>query len=464
MISEEEGRRDGEARRRPVNPLAALTLVLVFPRRTFERLTLKPNWIVPLLFVIAAVVAKSLLSLQSGVLDDVLQAEAMRTNVDVEMVRGGAPIAFVASGVIGVPVVMLLQSLFFMAVGRTFGASTSFKLSLSTVAYASVPLGVGALAAAALFPLTHSPDLGLDLARFVDPVSHPFLWGVARELGVIQVWFYILIAIAAAPVLGLRKRRARLAVLTFVVVHVLIMSWMGMSEARSQEDPMAGWTDVPAGNVVLHFQKDVEPAVIRRATEGSAAALDRARAVVGAVPERIDCYFYPSVGQKERLTGNPMHAHSVSWANAVHAAVEGEFEVALAREMSKVAAARVLGKMYNPFVADGLALYSGARWRGAPVTSAAAELLEAGEMPALRLLIDPDEYARAEIGAREVAAGAFTAFVIDDIGIGTYRELYSYVSRTKVPLENALERVLRDSVGGVEDRWKAYLADDSSTD
>lgn len=68
---------DGEAvEARPINPLSALTLVLVFPRRTFERLQIRPRWVLPLVFVVAAVLAKSLLALGSGVLDQVLESEA----------------------------------------------------------------------------------------------------------------------------------------------------------------------------------------------------------------------------------------------------------------------------------------------------------------------------------------------------------------------------------------------------
>jgi hypothetical protein len=145
---------------RSLNPLAALTLVLVFPGQTFRRLSERPNWIVPIAFVVAAVVAKSLLSLASGVLDPALQSEAFLTGADMDLVRRSAPMTFIASGVVGVPVVITVQALFLKAVGRLFDGLVPFKTSLSTIAYASVPIGVGALAAAALIPLTHSADIG----------------------------------------------------------------------------------------------------------------------------------------------------------------------------------------------------------------------------------------------------------------------------------------------------------------
>ncbi|MBD3348718.1 MAG: hypothetical protein GF400_05940 [Candidatus Eisenbacteria bacterium] len=443
---------------RPVNPLAALTLVIVFPRQTFRRLKRRPNWVVPLVFIVAAVIAKSLLSLESGVLDEVLRAEAMRTGVDIDVVRSGAPVAFAMSGVVGVPVVILLQSLFFMAVGRVFGGYCTFRTSLSTIAYASVPVGVGALAAAALLPLTHSPDLGADLSRFVDPATRPFLWGVARELGVVPIWFYVLVGIAASPVLGLGKRRARLATLTFAVVHIMIMSWLGVSEARSQEDPLESWLAEEGDHAVVHVARGTEPSVAREAAAAADSLAARVGAILGELPERIDCYVYSSVGEKERLTGNAALAHGVTWASAVHVAWEGEREVALARELAKVAGAEALGKMYNPFLGDGLALYAGGRWGGRAVGGIAAGLHADSELPGLRELVDPAGYDLVGERSREVAAGSFTAFLIDEMGLEGYRDFYSRVARTRVPLADALEQSLGDSLGGVEDDWMAYVA------
>ncbi|MFH1502810.1 MAG: Yip1 family protein [Candidatus Eisenbacteria bacterium] len=458
--AEPAGRPDerGDPAGRPINPLAALTLVVLFPSQTFARLKLRPNWIAPILFVVAAVVAKSLLSLSGGVLDAALQGEAMRTGVDIELVRAGAPVAFIASGVIGVPVVILLQALFLKAVGRLFGGYASFKVCLSTIAYASVPVGIGALAAAALIPLTHSADIGADLSRFVDPAAHPFLWGAARELGVVPLWFYLLVGVAVPPVLGLAKRKGRLAALAFAVVHITIMSWLGMPEARAQGDALQNWHEVTTEHAVLHFPEGVGRTVIDGAEEATVRAGARVSELVGRMGERIDCYVYPSVGEKERVTGNGALAHGVSWANAVHVAWEGSAETALTREMAKVAGARVLGKMYNPFISDGLAVYAGAYWGGRPVVEVAGELHGAGSLPPLRCLIDPQQYAVVERHIGEVAAGAFASYLIEELGQDSYLDVYSYVSRTGAPLEGVLSRALGDSLSAIEDGWLEYVS------
>lgn len=459
MIREDKTPQQDEALspERPVNALAALTLVLVFPRETFRRLAARPHWFVPILFIVAAVVAKSLLSLGSGVLDEALQSEALRTGVDITLVQTGAPVAFIASGLLGVPVVMLLQALFFMAIGKLFGGRIRFVVSLSTIAYASVPIAVGALAAAALIPLTHSADLGSDLSRFVDPVTHPFLWGMGRELGIVPLWFYALVFISSGSVLGLPRRRARQAAITFVIVHVLIMSFLGMSDARTQVDPLASWEEVTTASAVLRFPEGTPRIVMDEAEDASEAAASRVRHVVGSGWKRIECFVYPSLGEKERATGNAATAHGVTWANAVHVAWEGSSEVALAREMAKVSGARALGKMYNPFIADGLAVHVGEYWGGRPIVDVARELYESGSVPPLEDLIEPSEYAVIERHVGEVAAGAFTSFLVDELGVDSYREMYSYISRKRAPLRGVLERVMSDSLGAIENRWVSYI-------
>ena len=442
---------------RSVNPLAALTLVLVFPRRTFERLRERPHWVLPLLFVMAAVLAKSLLALESGILDRALENEAFLTGVDIADVRAGAPTAFVASGLIGIPVIVLLQALFYKVAGALFGGRARFATVLSAVAYASVPIGVGALAAAALIPVSHSADLGADLSRLVDPTVHPFLWGLTRELGVIPLWFYVLIAVAAGPVFRLSRRRAWAAAGVFVAVHIVIMSYLGIGQAKSQRDPHEGWASVEAPGVVLYFPEGASDVLAAEAASAAAAASERVAGILGAANERIDCYIYPSRGEKKRVTGNADIAHGVTWANAVHVAWWGSSDVALAREMAQVASARTLGKMYNPFVRNGLAVYVGAEWGGRPVIDVTRELRGASSLPGLADLVDPGAYARIDTRMSDPAAGAFTAFLMEELGESAYRDFYTYVARTRARVPDALEQALGDSMGAIEARWISFI-------
>ena len=308
--------------------------------------------------------------------------------------------------------------------------------------------------------MSHSADLGADLSHFIDPTMHPFLWGLARELGVIPLWFYALIAVAAGPVFRLPRRRAWAAAGVFVAVHIIIMSYLGIGQARSQRDPHEGWASVEAAGVVLYFPEGASDMLAEEAVSAAAAASERVAEILGTANERIDCYVYPSREEKERVTGNAAIAHGVTWANAVHVAWWGSSDVALAREMAHVAGARALGKMYNPFVRNGLAVYVGAEWGGRPVIDVARELRGADSLPRLADLVDPGAYARIDARVSDPAAGAFTAFLVEELGEPAYRDFYAYVARTRARVPGALEQSLGDSLGAIEARWISFIETD----
>lgn len=156
----------GEARAasKPLNPLSALTLVLVFPARTFERLRERPHWVVPLLFVVGASMLTAIYAAQGGYMDEYLNSMAFRSGTDPETLRAGFLAAGALMAAVGVPLVTLLEALFFALAGTLAGGRASFKAVFSAVAYASVPVGIGSIVFAILMPLTGSAEVGANLA------------------------------------------------------------------------------------------------------------------------------------------------------------------------------------------------------------------------------------------------------------------------------------------------------------
>lgn len=448
-----------DAAERTINPLAALTLVLLFPSQTFRRIALRPHWVVPLLFVVLSVLIRRILTVETGVMDEVLRTQAVLSGADIEGLRSAAVMFSVVTALVSVPVVTVIQTLFLMLSARAFGGGARFATAFSAVAYASVPVGVGALVLSALLPLTHSATLGANLAAFLPPDASPFVVSLAMELDLFYVWFFVLVGIAAGPVFGLTKKRARLAATVFATFFVLVMSWIGSGAPSEGANPLEGWRTVDTEEASVHFPGETPQNVVDDAVLAVDSAVVRTRSVVGGGFGRIECYVYPSLGEKTRVTGNAATAHGVAWADAVHVAWEGSADVMLTREVAKVGGARVLGKMYNPFLEDGLAVYVGRYIAGKPVAEVAAELHIEGSLPNLGDVVEPTGYSEVERAVGEAAAGSFTAFLMEDLGRESYREFYSYVSRTGAPLKGALERALSDSLGAIEQRWTSYIMD-----
>ncbi len=451
---------NGDSGVRPLNPLAALTLVLVFPRRTFERLRERPHWLLPLVFVAACVLVRYVVLLEAGLMDEIIQREAFRTGADLDVTRSAAVVGAVVASFVALPVVTLIQALFLKVAGKLLGGRARFGLVFSTVAYASVPVGIGALALTALLPVTRSANAMANLAFLVDPRTRPFLWSLATELDLFYVWFFMLLGIAAEPILGLTRRRARLGVVAFAVVYVLVMSWMGRGSTQRQVDQYDGWLSFETAAGTLHCREELDRGVIDEARETLVLSGERVASIVGPdAVDRIDCYLYPSVDEKARTTGNRAPAHGVTWASAVHVAWEGGADVALTREMAKVAGARTLGKVYNPFVRDGLAVYAGGVWGGEPVLQVAGELLSDGALPLLAVLTDPVAFGRIDSRVSQPAAGAFVAFFVGDQDGDAYRRFYSGAAEGRLPVQNLLESAFGDSLCAIERRWISFVRD-----
>ena len=455
---------------RPLNPLAALTLVLVFPGRTFRRLVERPHWVLPLVFVMSAAVLSGLLALSAGFMDESIELQALRSGHDPVEIHRGAPAAMVVSGIVGVTGATLLQTLLFMAAARLFGGRGTFRRAFSAVCHASVPIGASAILLTALIPFTHTAMSGLNLAFAVDQTSSPFLWGLASQLDVAVIWFFVLLGIAAEPVFGLPRRRARLTALVFAVVSVLILGWMGRGEAVRRVDPYSDWSTKEAGSVVLHMSPSAPKKTLAVIALVWEKAGERVETLTGLDPrggagagggDRIDCYLYPSLEEKLRVTDNAALAHRVEWANAVHLAWAEGAEAALTREMLKLVDAKTHGKVYTPLIRDGLAVYAGRTWGGMAAREAGADLLQRKVLPDLGVLVDAVAFVQLDERISQAAAGSFVAFLIEEVGVNVVRDLYSDSAGRSEGTEVLLEAALGDSLGGIESRWVAYLQPDT---
>jgi len=455
---------------RPIGALAALTLVLAFPGRTFSRLVERPHWVLPLVFVLCAAVLSGMIALGAGFMDDRIAEEALRTGHSPEDIKAGAPAAAVVSGLVGVVGATLLQTLILMAIARLYGGRSTFRRAFSAVCHASVPIGLSAILMTALIPFVHRPLSGLNLSFLLDRASQPVLWGVASQLDIAVIWFFILLGIAARPVFELDPRRATATAVTFGAVTVLVLGLMSGGNAGETVDPYEGWRTRDVGGVTFHASGDAPDETLAVIGLVSTRTESRIHLMTGMklgpkAPDgssgpglgRIECYLYPSVEEKMRVTGNPGLAHRVEHAGVMHLAWEEGAESAYARELLKLMDARAYGKVYTPLIRDGLAVCVGQAWAGEPVREAAKDLLDRRLLPDLDALVDAVRFVQLDEKLSQPAAGAVVCFAMDERGPLVARWLYEEVAGRSVPAGPVLEAALEDSLGAIERRWHEYL-------
>jgi hypothetical protein len=455
---------------RPLNQLAALSLVLAFPGSTFRRLVARPHWVVPLVFVMCAAVLSGLVALGAGLLDESIEQQGFLTGSSPAEIRAGAPTAMIVSGVVGVIGATLFQTLILIAIARLYGGRSTFRRAFSAVCHASVPIGLSAILMTALIPFVHRSLSGLNLSFLFDRATQPLLWGLGSQLDVAVVWFFILVGIASEPVFGLTRKRAVATATTFGVVSVLVLGLLARGEASGSSDPYENWSVRTIDGIRLHADRDAPKETLAVIGLVCKQAEDRASALTGLRPGakdasgaggpglgRIDCYVYPSLEEKRLITGNSEIAQRVEWANAVHLAWGKGAESALTRELVKLMDARAYGKVYTPLIRDGIAVCAGRTWDGVPVREAARYLLGRSELPDLDELVDTVQFMNLNDQLSQPAAGSLICFIVDEKGEGAARGLYKSVAGRSVEPGPLLSAVLGDSLGGVERRWHEYL-------
>jgi len=452
----------------PLNPIAAFTLVLAFPGRTFRRLKDNPHWIMPLLFVVLCSMVSGAYAVVGGHLNGFLESMALRTGQDPALTRSAFLASTVLSAIVGVPLILLLEALFYKLAGMLRGGRAGFGLVFCAVAYSSVPVGLGALVIVGLMAITGSHSIGANLSFLVDGARHPVLWSIARQLDLFSIWFFILLGIAAEHIFELPRPRARQVGILFAVFYLFIMIISGIGNAGQFEDPYENWTTMDAAVassesvVAIHHGPELGLNAARAQLDDAGAklpaALGRAEQTLGlpGVP-RIDVYLYPSVDAKRAVTDNAELAHAVEWASAVHIAWVDGGERAFTREVAKVSAAASLGTMYNPFIRDGLAVAASGTWGGEPLRVVAGRIVEDGDAIALSSLLDPVEYERQRIGTAQALAGSFIEYVITTRGTEAFVDLYREQGSTAGPAVEAVEAVLGLTVDEIDTQWKNYL-------
>ncbi len=443
---------------RPLNPISALTLVIAFPYRTFERLTERPHWILPLVFVAAASMLKPILAVAGGYMEEILASTAFRTGVPSSEMEGGFVSFAVVTALVAIPLAAVVETLFYKLAGTLAGGYARFRVVLSAVAHASIPLGIGALAFAILLPFTKSLYAGANLAFLINAGDHPVLWSLLSQIDLFSIWFLILLGMAAEPVFGLPRRRARHATLVFAIFYIGVMTWWGAANADRMDDPFEGWKAMAVNGSAMHFAPETPEPVLEGMAAVIAEAEFRARSVIGiGDTERIDYFVYPSFGEKRQITDVATIAHRVEWANAIHVAWTDGVVTALAREVTNLQGAQKFGNVYNPFIRDGLAIYAGGEWGAMPLARAGEDLRVRRVLPPLEVLLDPVRYVGVDLKLSQPAAGAFVAFFAAEKGLPALREVYAATTERPGAARELIEAAFGDTLGGIERRFLGYL-------
>lgn len=233
-ISEKEERPEA-----PVEELSTFQRVVsVFtqPRRLFEYLRQKPDWVVPIIVVVLFSLAASFLVYDIAIDDQIKKIEQNENIPDerkdtiidnMEARREGAwrYVSILAFPVVGVFVAFSLVSLVFLFIGNVIlGGKARFKQIFSVYAYAYlIPAILGSIIKIPLILQKHSLDVRTSLALFLPSAeTQSTLFRLLDSFDIFTLWFLAVFGIGYAIVYKFSTTKGLIAVFFTWLVWVLI--------------------------------------------------------------------------------------------------------------------------------------------------------------------------------------------------------------------------------------------------
>lgn len=223
---------------------ARMWAVLTSPKTAFRKLELYPSWWAPwLLLSVVAVVFAVTMETQVGfgpMVDNQVRQSARASarlkqlppEQRTDRLEDAATVVRLAS--YGFPVLLLLgamlTSLVLMSVFKLAAKTEiSFVIALAVVMYSLIPelLRVGVSVALLLATPHHESfmwqnPLPTNPAYFLDPASHPLLYGLASSVDVFRVWTVLLAVIGFCSVAKMKRARTAAIVAAWYILFIVV--------------------------------------------------------------------------------------------------------------------------------------------------------------------------------------------------------------------------------------------------
>lgn len=206
------------------------------PRKTFEYLNEKPDWLTPLIIVVFVGLVTTAIVLPTVVLPE--QAAKLSENPNIppdklpeiqEKMMGPFPII---AGLVGVllstPIMLLLLSLIFWGVFSLFGGETVFKKIFSAWCYSSL---IGAVASVVKLPLillkkTAGVHTSLALLLSAD-TEGSFLYHLLAKFDFFILWQLVILTIAFSVIYKFSHKKSGAVVFGLWTIGVVISLALG---------------------------------------------------------------------------------------------------------------------------------------------------------------------------------------------------------------------------------------------
>jgi len=216
-----------------LNTIQRMFGVFFSPKKTFEDIDRKPDWVVPFVVILVIMVVFTIVTMpitlpermeiqrekmeERGMSDEQIDA-AMATGEKIGKIMG--PIG--AAITIGIMLVIFTLILWFVG-NIVLGGQTTFKKMFSVYNYSSLIGMLGLLVSIPLIISKQTANVHFSLALLLpEDQSKTVLYNVLKALGLFSIWQYVVLAIGFAVIYKFSMKKAGFTMLILFIIYVIV--------------------------------------------------------------------------------------------------------------------------------------------------------------------------------------------------------------------------------------------------
>ena len=224
--SEESSSADG------MTPIQKMVGMLLSPSKTFEQIKLKPDWLIPMIFILFATLTVQLVSkpyfFNSREYEKLIEDTIEKTDMDREavesMMQKQMGIMMPVGGLVITPIIILVfAGIFFFGGNIILGGTTDFRTMFSLSVYVGVIGSIGLLLKLPLIIAKGSTDILTNLAILMPvDMDDTILYKLLNMVDVVLIWQTVLLAMGFVVIYEWQQKKANILVIGVWVLVITI--------------------------------------------------------------------------------------------------------------------------------------------------------------------------------------------------------------------------------------------------
>ena len=215
-----------------MTPIQKMVGMLLSPSKTIEQIKVKPDWLIPMIFILFATLTVQLVAkpyfFNSRQYEKLIEDTVGKTGMDREsvesMMQKQMGIMMPVGGLVMTPIIILaFAGIFFFGGNIILGGKTDFRTMFSLNVYVGVIGSVGLLLKLPLIIAKGSTDILTNLAILMPvDMDETILYQLLNMIDVVLIWQTVLLAMGFVIIYDWQQKKANTLVIGIWVLVITV--------------------------------------------------------------------------------------------------------------------------------------------------------------------------------------------------------------------------------------------------